>query len=76
MADWVANSIYATDTEKDTSIVELEKYIYSHAKDFGLADFVDEEMNPTCELEEHSEIQDRIDAYNEENFCRNYSTSL
>jgi hypothetical protein len=76
LADWVTNAIANKDSEKDTGIVEIEKFVYSHAKDFGLGDFVDEELFPTRELEDHPDIRDRIDAYDEDCFWQELSTKF
>ena len=72
MGNWVANA-HRTDREDDKRIEkyeEMQKYLLSFAKEFGLEKYVDidnEEMYPSIELEE-DETNELIDEYDDETF--------
>ena len=72
MGSWVANA-NRTNTQGDEFIVkyeELEKYLLSFAKDFGLDRYVDNsggEIYPSIDLEE-DEVMDLIDEYDNDTF--------
>ncbi len=72
MGNWVANA-HRTGRENDKRIEkyeEMQKYLLSFAKEFGLEKYVDidnEEMYPSIELEE-DETNELIDEYDDETF--------
>ncbi len=72
MGNWVANA-HRTDREDDKRIEkyeEMQKYLLSFAKEFGLEKYVDiddEKMYPSRELEE-DETDELIDEYDNETF--------
>ncbi len=72
MGSWIANA-NRTNTQGDEFIVkykELEKYLLSFAKDFGLEKYVDNsggEIYPSIDLEE-DEVMDLIDEYDNDTF--------
>ena len=72
MGNWMANA-HRTGRKGDERIKkydELEKYLLSFAKEFGLEKYVDDEddeIYPSGELEE-SEVDGIIDEYNEREF--------
>ena len=72
MGNWVANA-HRTGREDDKRIEkyeEMQKYLLSFVKEFGLEKYVDidnEEMYPSIELEE-DETDELIDEYDNETF--------
>ncbi len=72
MGNWIANA-HRTGREDDKRIEkyeEVEKYLLSFAKEFGLEKYVDiddEKMYPSIELEE-DETDELIDEYDNETF--------
>lgn len=74
MGSWIVNSVRsgAEGNKRIKKYEDLEQYIYSFAKEFGLDNLVehekeDQEFFPTFELEE-GETMELIDYYDEESF--------
>jgi hypothetical protein len=73
LGNWLANAIRGGQggPPRIKKFDELEKYIFSFAKDFGLEKYIHIERDkiyPSIKLEEDEEIQGCIDDYNDENF--------
>ncbi len=73
LGNWLANAIRGGQGGplRIKKFDELEKYIFSFAKDFGLKKYVDiegDEIYPSRELEDDKDTWDLIDDYNKENF--------
>lgn len=71
LGNWMVNAI-RNSNERVRECDEIEQYIYSFAKEFGMKDLIefDQEFRkyfPTSKFEE-SEVQKFIDEYNEDNF--------
>lgn len=72
LGNWMANASRTDDTiEKYENI---EDYVFSHAKDFGLEKYVDDEdakdgkFYPTRFFEEETDVDDLRDEYEDETF--------
>lgn len=72
LGDWMANA-YRTDDIIE-AYEDVESYIFSFAKDFGFADYVDDEkvgdknFYPTRKFEEETEVHELHAEYDNENF--------
>ena len=72
LGNWVANAHRTDDMIKEYE--EIEDYIFSHAKEFGFDEYVDDEKAdegkffPTRIFEEETDIQKLIEEYDEETF--------
>jgi hypothetical protein len=72
LGNWVANSNHVPGSKEiHASLEEVEEYVFSYAKDFGLKHFVDTRFKgkayPSRQFDEESGVQDIIDEYDEEN---------
>lgn len=72
LGNWMANAHRTEDFEENMQ--KLEHYVFSFAKDFGLADYVDSEnvgdgeFYPTRKFEEETEVHSLHADYDEETF--------
>ena len=70
LGSWMINAHKVKD--KPDNFEELESYIFSFAKEFGMPEYLDDEVGdrayPTRTFEEESGVLDIIGAYDEENF--------
>lgn len=72
LGTWMVNA-HRTD-DRVEKYEELEQYILSFYKDFGMENFIlfDEELKrffPTKEFEEETDVEQYIDEYNNDIFC-------
>jgi hypothetical protein len=78
LGNWMANANRVEDKFKNMD--ELEGYVFSHAKEFGMerwADTDDPDMTyPTRYFEEESGVEELIDDYDDENFWDELSDRL
>lgn len=71
LGNWVANANRVDDVLQHFE--DLESYIFSHAKEYGLEKYADTDEEdgityPTRQFEEGTDVQKLIDEYGDENF--------
>lgn len=68
MGNWIVNTNKQTDTEKAKEYEQLEKLLFSKAKEFDLGVWADEDGCPSRKFEEESPVYDFIEDYDDYTF--------